>query len=109
MAGIATRGDSGAVSVALSGGYEDDVDEGYRFIYTGAGGNDHRRGQTKDQQWTSQNLALRRNVETEMPIRVIRGYKGNNYWSPREGYIYAGLYEAVACWKEKGDESDDEC
>jgi hypothetical protein len=25
-------------SIALSGGYEDDFDEGYRFVYTGSGG-----------------------------------------------------------------------
>jgi hypothetical protein len=40
IAGIAGRSRVGAVSIALSGGYEDDFDEGYRFVYTGSGGRD---------------------------------------------------------------------
>jgi hypothetical protein len=102
MGGIAVRESGGACSVALSGGYEDDIDEGYRFVYTGAGGHHYIRGQTTDQQWTRTNIALRRNVQTEKPVRVIRGFKGDKYWSPPSGYMYSGLYEVVACWKEKG-------
>ncbi|KAG5729549.1 hypothetical protein E4T56_gene17410 [Termitomyces sp. T112] len=37
VAGI-SGGPEGAYSVALSGGYEDDVDLGYAFTYTGSGG-----------------------------------------------------------------------
>jgi hypothetical protein len=40
IAGIAGRSAVGAWSIALSGGYEDDFDEGYRFVYTGSGGRD---------------------------------------------------------------------
>jgi E3 ubiquitin-protein ligase UHRF1 len=40
IAGIAGRSGVGAWSIALSGGYEDDFDEGYRFVYTGSGGRD---------------------------------------------------------------------
>lgn len=40
VAGIAGNPELGAWSVVLSGGYEDDFDEGYRFVYTGCGGRD---------------------------------------------------------------------
>ena len=35
-------------------------------------------------------------------MRVIRGHKGDSTWSPSEGFMYAGLYEVVACWIEAG-------
>jgi len=38
MAGISGKEGVGVWSIALSGGYEDDFDEGYRFVYTGSGG-----------------------------------------------------------------------
>lgn len=37
MAGIVGGKDGGCVSLALSGGYEDDVDLGEEFTYTGEG------------------------------------------------------------------------
>lgn len=40
VAGISGTADSGAFSVALSGGYPDDVDLGEAFTYTGSGGRD---------------------------------------------------------------------
>lgn len=40
MAGISGKTTRGVWSIALSGGYEDDIDEGYRFVYTGSGGRD---------------------------------------------------------------------
>ena len=40
VAGIAGRVGVGVWSIALSGGYEDDFDEGFRFVYTGCGGRD---------------------------------------------------------------------
>jgi hypothetical protein len=40
VAGISGNSELGAWSVVLSGGYEDDFDEGYRFVYTGCGGRD---------------------------------------------------------------------
>jgi hypothetical protein len=33
---------------------------------------------------------------------VIRGYQGDPFWSPSEGFMYSGLYEVVACWTEQG-------
>ena len=38
VAGISGNEKEGCWSIALSGGYEDDVDEGYCFTYTGSGG-----------------------------------------------------------------------
>lgn len=40
VAGIHGNPDLGCYSIALSGGYEDDVDLGESFIYTGEGGRD---------------------------------------------------------------------
>ena len=38
VAGICGTGEKGCVSLVLSGGYEDDVDDGDEFTYTGSGG-----------------------------------------------------------------------
>ncbi|CAH1762066.1 9374_t:CDS:2 [Entrophospora sp. SA101] len=95
VAGIAYYSE-GATSVALSGGYEDDVDWGEAFTYTGSGGRDLRgtadnpknlrtAPQSKDQTLTCGNLALKISFETKKPIRVIRGYKLNNQYAPSEG------------------------
>ena len=40
VAGIHGRENEGAYSIVLSGGYEDDVDNGVEFSYTGSGGRD---------------------------------------------------------------------
>ena len=40
VAGIHGRDNEGAYSLVLSGGYEDDEDNGEEFYYTGAGGRD---------------------------------------------------------------------
>ena len=40
VAGIHGREDEGAYSIVLSGGYEDDEDDGDQFTYTGSGGRD---------------------------------------------------------------------
>lgn len=42
------------------------------------------------------------NVMNEKPVRVIRGYKGDSFWGPKDGFSYSGLYEVVACWMEQG-------
>ncbi|KAH9495482.1 E3 ubiquitin-protein ligase uhrf1 [Bulinus truncatus] len=90
VAGI-HAGDQGAFSIALSGGYEDDVDLGETFTYSG-----------EDQSLTRGNLALLRNVETRNPVRVIRGYKLNSPFAPEEGYRYDGLYTVEKSWFASG-------
>jgi E3 ubiquitin-protein ligase UHRF1 len=57
---------------------------------------------SKHQDWNDRNSALRLSVVTEKPVRVIRGYKGDSVWGPKEGFTYSGLYEVVACWIEEG-------
>ena len=44
-AGISGSQTEGAESIVLSGGYEDDVDDGDVLIYTGHGGRDRDTGQ----------------------------------------------------------------
>ncbi|KAF9474313.1 SRA-YDG [Pholiota conissans] len=63
--GIHGRMREGAFSVVLSGGYDDDIDLGNEFTYTGQGGQSRREKgvrwdnvQIKDQEWTRGNLAL---------------------------------------------------
>ncbi|KII94336.1 hypothetical protein PLICRDRAFT_424512 [Plicaturopsis crispa FD-325 SS-3] len=103
VAGI-SGGDQGAYSIALSGGYEDDVDMGYAFTYTGSGGRDlkgtanNRKNlrtapQSSNQSFeNSFNKALKISSETKKPVRVIRGYKLKSRYAPSEGYRYDGLY-----------------
>lgn len=50
-----------AISIVMSGGYEDDVDNSEDVVYTGQGGNDllSSRKQIKDQKLDKGNLALK--------------------------------------------------
>lgn len=45
QAGISGTGKEGADSIVLSGGYEDDQDEGNLIVYTGHGGRDPETSQ----------------------------------------------------------------
>ncbi|KIP11978.1 hypothetical protein PHLGIDRAFT_397189 [Phlebiopsis gigantea 11061_1 CR5-6] len=113
VAGI-SGGPDGCYSVALSGGYEDDVDLGVAFTYTGSGGRDLKgtkqnpknlrtAPQSSDQSFEHRdNKALLRSVETQNPVRVIRGFKLKSQYAPREGYRYDGLYTVEKAWREKG-------
>ncbi|GAA6058745.1 hypothetical protein JCM10212_003433 [Sporobolomyces blumeae] len=113
VAGISGRPDIGCWSIAVSGGYEDDVDLGYRLTFTGSGGRDLKgtvknpknlrtAPQTADQTWDKLNAALKRSVETKKHIRVLRGFKGKSPFAPLEGYRYDGLYVATKAWKDVG-------
>ncbi|CAG0914166.1 unnamed protein product [Notodromas monacha] len=112
VSGIAS-GKDGAFSIALSGGYPDNVDEGDRFWYTGEGGRDlsgtksnpknlRTAPQSKDQDWSRGNMSLYRSFETKNPVRVVRGFSKNkdftSDWAPESGYRYDGLYQ-VTEWK----------
>ncbi|KXS15837.1 hypothetical protein M427DRAFT_56407 [Gonapodya prolifera JEL478] len=113
VGGIHGDEETGAYSVALSGGYEDDVDLGEAFTYTGQGGRDLsgtkenpknlRTGeQSKDQELIRGNLALYQSVKTKNPIRVIRGFKLKSKYAPTSGYRYDGLYTVEKAWSEPG-------
>lgn len=102
--GIDGNAEEGTAAIVLSGGYEDDQDFGNIIIYTGEGGNDpNTKKQIKDQSWESQgNAGLRKSMDEGLPIRVIRGYMHKSELSPKEGYVYAGLYSVVEAWQEIG-------
>lgn len=109
VAGIHGNESIGCYSIALSGGYEDDLDYGESFTFTGSGGRDLKgtksnpknlrtAPQSKDQTLDKMNLALARNVESREPVRVIRGYKLQSPFAPEYGYRYDGLYTVEKYW-----------
>ncbi|MET0570753.1 MAG: YDG/SRA domain-containing protein [Pedobacter agri] len=103
-AGIDGNGTEGTAAIVLSGGYEDDFDNGNEIIYTGAGGNDQKTGkQVADQSWENPgNAGLVKSMNDALPVRVIRGYKHNSEMTPKTGYSYGGLYSVVEAWQEVG-------
>ncbi|GAA5830262.1 hypothetical protein JCM5353_005367 [Sporobolomyces roseus] len=114
VAGISGSPEAGTWSIAVSGGYVDDVDLGYRLTFSGSGGrnlkgtakepkNLRTAPQTADQTWDGLNAALKRSVETKKPIRLLRGFKGKSAFAPEEGYRYDGLYVATKAWKDVGE------
>ncbi|PLW12451.1 hypothetical protein PCANC_20357 [Puccinia coronata f. sp. avenae] len=113
VCGIAGSDGVGCYSVALSGGYEDDVDLGYAFTFTGSGGralsgtpgnpkNLRTAPQSSDQEFTAMNASLRLSCELKNSVRVIRGYKNHSPFAPEDGYRYDGLYRVEKCWREAG-------
>ncbi|GFO08488.1 E3 ubiquitin-protein ligase uhrf1-like [Plakobranchus ocellatus] len=124
VAGIHGREDDGAYSLVLSGGYEDDKDDGEEFFYTGSGGRDlsgnkRTAEQSCDQTLTRMNKALAKNcnapVDTKKgavakdwkggkPVRVVRNCKLRKHssFAPEEGNRYDGIYKVVTYWPEKG-------
>lgn len=102
--GIDGNSKDGTSAIILSGGYEDDEDNGDEIIYTGAGGNDSKTGkQVKDQSWdTPGNSGLLMSMNQGLPVRVGRGHQHKSKYSPAKGYTYAGLYSVVDAWEEFG-------
>ncbi|KAG8886593.1 hypothetical protein FRB97_000012 [Tulasnella sp. 331] len=110
VSGIAGSQQTGAWSIALSGGYEDDIDLGYGFTFTGAGGRDLRGTKEKpknlrtapqscDQSWNNPlNAALKKSSETHKPVRVIRGYKLQSKYAPVEGAWLDSLLSPNGIW-----------
>lgn len=124
VAGIHGRSCSFAYSLVLSGGYEDDVDNGNEFLYTGSGGRDlsgNKRvsEQSCDQTLTKLNKALAMNCNAKFnakdgaeakdwkggkPVRVVRNYKGAKHskYAPTDGNRYDGIYKVIKYYPEKG-------
>ncbi|XP_045784907.1 E3 ubiquitin-protein ligase UHRF1-like [Maniola jurtina] len=126
VSGIHGRDAIGAFSIVLSGGYEDDVDHGVEFTYTGSGGRDlsgnkRTAEQSCDQKFTRENRALARNCAAKSvnenggdagdnwrqgkPVRVMRSYKMRKAfpkYAPLEGIRYDGIYKVVKYYPEKG-------
>jgi putative restriction endonuclease len=103
QAGICGGKAEGAESIVLSGGYEDDLDNGDVIIYTGHGGNvPGKATQFKDQELDRQNMALVVSCENRLPVRVVRGAKHKSQWSPPAGYRYSGLFRVSRWWEQRG-------
>ncbi|XP_030075234.1 E3 ubiquitin-protein ligase UHRF1 isoform X1 [Microcaecilia unicolor] len=124
VAGIHGRSNDGSYSLVLAGGYEDDVDNGNEFTYTGSGGRDlsgnkRTAEQSCDQKLTNMNRALALNCNAPIndkdgatakdwragkPVRVVRNAKGRKHskYAPEDGNRYDGIYKVVKYWPEKG-------
>lgn len=124
VGGIHGRSSDGAYSLVLAGGFEDEVDRGDEFTYTGSGGRDlsgnKRIGELSfDQALTHMNRALALNCDAPLndnqgaesknwragkPVRVIRSSKGRRIskYAPEEGNRYDGIYKVVKYWPEIG-------
>jgi len=90
---------NGTESVVLSGGFEDDQDNGDEVVYTGQGGNSEQGGggvQTANQQWTRGNAGLVRNWSQGWRVRLVRGARLGPPFAPSSGYRYDGLYRVDA-------------
>ena len=105
MAGIFGDPDHGAYSIALSGGYEDNVDRGNSFTFTGEGGKIKEKGKKRGglcdakanapQALTKGNMALLMSCQNGRPVRVIRGEKSSWEGAPNKGYRYDGVSSVV--------------
>ncbi|MFD9889497.1 YDG/SRA domain-containing protein [Amycolatopsis sp. NPDC059027] len=103
QSGIVGTGALGAESIVVSGGYEDDVDNGTEIIYTGHGGRDSSGKQVEDQNFQKWgNAALRTSMITGAPVRVVRGPHRESPHAPRTGYRYDGLFRVVEAGREEG-------
>lgn len=74
-------------AIVLHGGYEDDEDHWDWTRYTGASPGRDRASSSgrllRSQSWSYEdNAALRLSYERRYPIRVIRGYEGDDRYSP---------------------------
>lgn len=102
QAGIWTQNNI-ALSIVLSGGYEDDEDYGDVIIYTGEGGRDAKtHKQVADQLPVKGNLGLMRCKERGLLVHVTRGADHTSMLSPDKGYRYAGKYIVEDYWRQKG-------
>jgi len=102
--GISGQPDRGADCIALNKGYIDDEDHGDWILYTGAGGNDpSTKRQVANQDINHHhNAALVYSEESGLPVRVLRGYRGEKPYAPKTGYRYDGLYKVTRHWAEVG-------
>ncbi|XP_020877466.1 E3 ubiquitin-protein ligase ORTHRUS-LIKE 1 isoform X1 [Arabidopsis lyrata subsp. lyrata] len=112
---IAGQSDYGAQSVAISGGYKDDVDHGEWFLFTGrllslyvlkickyadVSHRGRRNFNNEDQEFEELNEALRVSCEMGYPVRVVRSYKEkHSAYAPEEGVRYDGVYRIEKCWR----------
>lgn len=96
--GISGTATEGADCIALNGGYEDDEDNGIEVLYTGVGKGRH---QSLDD---AGNAALVYSEEQGLPVRILRGPKGEKPYAPATGYRYDGLYKITNHWSAVGED-----
>ncbi|CAF2111647.1 unnamed protein product [Brassica napus] len=96
-----SNGEPIATSVIVSGGYEDDDDQGDVIIYTGHGGQDKLGRQAEHQKLEGGNLAMERSMYYGIEVRVVRGFKYENSVSSKV-YVYDGLFRIVDSWFDVG-------
>ncbi|XP_006414898.2 histone-lysine N-methyltransferase family member SUVH9 [Eutrema salsugineum] len=96
-----SNGEPIATSVIVSGGYEDDDDQGDVIMYTGHGGQDKLGRQAEHQKLEGGNLAMERSMYYGIEVRVIRGFKYENSVSSKV-YVYDGLFRIVDSWFDVG-------
>jgi putative restriction endonuclease len=102
QAGIVGPAAVGAESIVVSGGYEDDADYGDLIIYTGHGGRGPDGSQVANQEFRAQNQAMVKSCVDGLPVRVVRGARGEPAHSPATGYRYDGLFAVTRYWREQG-------
>ncbi|MFF8601628.1 YDG/SRA domain-containing protein [Streptomyces sp. NPDC015232] len=102
--GLDDEGRRVADAIVLNNGYEDDRDEWDKILYTGAGKRNPNTGrQEADQTWDNPgNEGLRNSRLFGHAVRVIRGFAGEEDFSPEKGYRYDGLYRVVEDLEEIG-------
>ena len=91
LCGIDGIKDAACFAICLAGKYDDDEGRDNpdgKIIYTGAGGQDKKGRQVKDQTDTPENVSLIESRVTGTPVRVIRKLDGIRY-------RYEGLYRCV--------------
>ncbi|QCD89180.1 histone-lysine N-methyltransferase family member SUVH9-like [Vigna unguiculata] len=102
-ASMSSNGEPIATSVIVSGGYEDDVDEGDVITYSGHGGQDKNSRQVCHQKLEGGNLAMERSKHYGIEVRVIRGVRYEGAASATgKLYVYDGLYTIIDCWFDVG-------
>ena len=98
QAGVSGSEVSGADSIVVSGGYEDDEDYGDYLIYGGqVSSNPNTREQIADAELSRGNLALVVSYNRGLPVRVTRGLG-----SGKHTYRYDGLYLVERWWPDIG-------
>ncbi|KAL5067466.1 hypothetical protein RYX36_018353 [Vicia faba] len=110
---IAGQSTHGAQSVALSGGYIDDIDHGNWFLYSGrdlSGSKHTHKNQSFDKKIERKNEALRLSCQKGYPVRVVRFHmKKRSSYAPKAGVRYDGVYRIEKCWRKIGKQGHKIC
>ncbi|CAA6666179.1 unnamed protein product [Spirodela intermedia] len=100
-----------AISVVAFVGHADEMDSSNFLIYSGSGGRPSEGNKPpEDQKLERGNLGLKNCIESETPVRVIRGFKEfgqDGKPRPLSTFTYDGLYLVEGYWKEKGPQGFD--